>query len=197
MLSFAQGLIASTGDLTARHSETVAELAVAVADELRLDDDERGELQAVALLHDVGKVGVPTSILCKPGPLTSSERRLVERHTIIGQELLERADPALGRIAAIVRACHERWDGRGYPDGLAGEGIPLAARIVFCCDAYEAMTSDRPYRRGIGHVRAVRELWAGSGGQFDPRVVPALVRALGRIRAGKGLALATARAAAQ
>jgi putative nucleotidyltransferase with HDIG domain len=195
MLPSAQGLVASTGDHIARHSETVADLAVAVAHELGLDDDTRQEVQAVALLHDVGKVGVPTSILCKRGPLTSSERRLVERHTVLGQELLERADPALDRIAAIVRACHERWDGRGYPDGLAREEIPFAARIVFCCDAYEAMTSDRPYRRAIGHIRALRELWAGAGSQFDSRVVPALVRALGRMRAAKGLAPAAARAA--
>ena len=192
MLAFAQGLVASTGHLTSRHSEKVAELALAVADELDLGGDVRRDVQAVALLHDVGKAGIPASILCKAGPLTPPERRTVERHPILGQELLERADPALDRIAAMVRGCHERWDGRGYPDGLAGEEIPLASRIVFCCDAYDAMTSDRPYRRGIGHMRAVRELWAGAGGQFDPQVPPALGRALGRLVEGKRLAAGAA-----
>ncbi len=182
MFSSARGLVSSTGDVTARHSETVAELAAAVAVELRLDSATRAELEAAALLHDVGKTEIPNAILGKGGPLTEGERRRVEMHTILGQALLARVNPALSSVGRIVRACHERWDGAGYPDGLAGEEIPLAARIVFCCDAYEAMTSDRPYRDGIGRAQAVRELWSCAGTQFDPKVVAALVRALARSR---------------
>jgi len=180
MLDFDRMLIHSTGESTARHSETVAALAVAVADELGLEDGERRMAEVAALLHDVGKAELPEAILGKPGPLTPDERRLVETHTILGEQLLMRVDDSLAAVAKIVRSCHERWDGEGYPDGLAGEEIPLPARIVFCCDAYEAMTSDRPYRKAIGHSGALRELWACSGRQFDPGVVSGLVRALAR-----------------
>jgi two-component system, cell cycle response regulator len=180
MLDVDRGLVQSTGETTARHSETVAELSLAVADELDLDGPARGLLDAAALLHDVGKAELPEALLGKRGPLTEDERRLVETHTILGERLLIRADPGMAPVARLVRSCHERWDGAGYPDGLAGEEIPLTARVVFCCDAYEAMTSDRPYRRAIGHSRALRELWANSGTQFDPAVVQAVGRALAR-----------------
>jgi putative nucleotidyltransferase with HDIG domain len=182
MLSFASGLVASTGEVTARHSRTVAALAVAVTEELDLDDSTRQLVEAAALLHDVGKAEIPDAILGKRGPLTRPEERVVQTHTVLGEELLVRADRDLSDVGSIVRSCHERWDGAGYPDGLAGEEIPLAARIIFCCDAYEAMTSDRPYRRAVGHGLAVKEIQACAGSQFDPAVASALVRALDRAR---------------
>ena len=102
----------------------------------------------MALLHDVGKIVIPKEILNKPGALSDDEFELMKTHTIEGQVLLDRVGGLLGRVGAVVRSCHERWDGHGYPDGLAGYEIPLAARIVFACDAYNAMTTDRPYRSG-------------------------------------------------
>jgi HD-GYP domain-containing protein (c-di-GMP phosphodiesterase class II) len=134
--------------------------------------------EVAALLHDVGKAELPEAILGKPGPLTPDERRLVETHTILGEQLLMRADDSLAAVAKIVRSCHERWDGEGYPDGLAGEEIPLPARIVFCCDAYEAMTSDRPYRDALPLDAAAARLREGAGREYDAQVVDALLRAL-------------------
>jgi HD-GYP domain-containing protein (c-di-GMP phosphodiesterase class II) len=126
----------------------------------------------------VGKVRVPNSIINKPGPLTAEERVVMERHTIEGERLLLRVGGLLGEIGRVVRSCHERWAGKGYPDGLTGERIPLLARIVSCCDAYNAMTSDRSYRKALPQEIAIAELRAGSGTQFDPRVVDALIAAL-------------------
>jgi len=123
----------------------------------------------------VGKVRVPNSIINKPGPLTAEERSVMERHTIEGERLLLRVGGLLGEIGRIVRSCHERYDGNGYPDGLRGEEIPLLARIVACCDAFNAMTSDRSYRRAMPVEEAVAELRRVSGTQFDPRVVDALI----------------------
>jgi two-component system, cell cycle response regulator len=135
-------------------------------------------VELVGMLHDVGKGEIPAEIVLKAGPLTREERDLIEQHTVLGEALLERTEPSLRRVARLVRSCHERWDGDGYPDGLAGEEIPLPARIVFCCDSYDAMTTDRPYRRALGHRRAVAELRACSGSQFDPEVVQALLQVL-------------------
>jgi HD-GYP domain-containing protein (c-di-GMP phosphodiesterase class II) len=160
---------------TGVHSRDVVELTLRVADELELTARERRDAEFAALLHDVGKVRVPKSIINKPGPLTREERAVMEQHTIEGERLLLRVGGLLGEIGRVVRSCHERFDGDGYPDGLAGERIPLLARIVSCCDAYNAMTSDRSYRRALPQETAIAELRAGSGTQFDPRVVDALI----------------------
>jgi putative nucleotidyltransferase with HDIG domain len=160
---------------TASHCRSVVELAVATAEELGLDHREIQELETAALLHDVGKIAIPKEILNKPAKLTDEEFELMKSHTIEGQALLDRVGGRLARVGEIVRSCHERWDGRGYPDGLRGEEIPLAARIVFCCDAYSAMTTDRPYRAAIDPDLALAELRANAGTQFEPRVVEAVV----------------------
>ncbi len=179
----AQALSEVASHPLATHSRTVAELAAEVGAELGLPLAERQEIEMAALLHDIGKLELMDHILDKPNGLTDAELGLVRQHPARGQAMLERAGEHFTRIGRIVRSCHERWDGAGYPDALAGEEIPLAARIVFCCDAYEAMTSDRPYRDGIGLASAIRELWSCAGTQFDPKVVAALVRALARSQA--------------
>jgi putative nucleotidyltransferase with HDIG domain len=159
---------------TASHCRSVVELAVATAEELGLDARAQQELETAALLHDVGKIAIPKEILNKPAKLTDEEFELMKSHTVEGQALLDRVGGRLARVGEIVRSCHERWDGRGYPDGLRGEEIPLAARIVFCCDAYSAMTTDRPYRAAIAPEPALAELRANSGTQFEPLVVDAV-----------------------
>jgi putative nucleotidyltransferase with HDIG domain len=165
---------------TGHHSRDVVDLTLAVADELGLSSRERRDAEFAALLHDVGKVRVPNEIINKPGPLTPEERKIVEQHTVEGEQMLLRVGGLLGEIGRIVRACHERWDGEGYPDGIAGEQIPLIARIVACCDAYNAMTSDRSYRKALPVSEAVAELRRVSGSQFDPRVVDALLATIER-----------------
>jgi putative nucleotidyltransferase with HDIG domain len=161
---------------TGSHSREVVELAMAVADELGLGAKERRDAEFVALLHDVGKVRIPNEIINKPGPLTDDERATMNTHTIEGERMLDKVGGLLGQVGAVVRSCHERWDGGGYPDGLAGEEIPLIARIVSCCDAFNAMTTDRPYRSALPISEALGEIEWNSGGQFDPAVVDALLR---------------------
>jgi HD-GYP domain-containing protein (c-di-GMP phosphodiesterase class II) len=160
---------------TGLHSRDVVSLAVAVADRLGLDGDERRDTELAALLHDVGKIRIPSEIINKPGPLTPEERAVMETHTIEGQVLLERVGGLLGRVGVIVRSCHERWDGAGYPDGLAADDIPVVARIVMCCDAFSAMTTTRSYRAALPVDEALAELHRNAGSQFDPAVVDALV----------------------
>jgi HD-GYP domain-containing protein (c-di-GMP phosphodiesterase class II) len=169
-------VVEADDNYTADHCRSVVGLVNAVADELEVDADSRQELEFAALLHDVGKIVIPKEILNKPGALTDEEFELMKTHTIEGQVLLDRVGGLLGRVGAIVRSCHERWDGNGYPDGLAGYEIPLAARIVFACDAYSAMTTDRPYRAAMSQETALEELWANAGAQFDPRVVAGLAQ---------------------
>jgi HD-GYP domain-containing protein (c-di-GMP phosphodiesterase class II) len=159
---------------TGSHSRHVVDLVVAVADELGLDATARRDAEFVALLHDVGKIRIPGEIINKPGALDREERALIETHTIEGQLMLEQVGGLLGKVGRLVRSCHERWDGAGYPDGLAGNDIPLVARIVCACDAYSAMTTDRPYRAGRTEVEALEEMKRCAGTQFDPRVVGAL-----------------------
>ena len=161
---------------TGSHSREVVDLAMAVADDLGLSAQERRDAEFVALLHDVGKVRIPNEIINKPGPLTDEERVIMNTHTIEGERMLEKVGGLLGQVGAVVRSCHERWDGRGYPDGLTGEDIPLIARIVSCCDAFNAMTTDRPYRAALPLSQALDEIEENSGGQFDPAVVAALFR---------------------
>ena len=154
-----------------RQSDAV-ELAVATAERLGLAPDEVERVRSATELRDVGKVAVPDAILAKPGPLRAEEWAFVRRHPVIGERIMNGA-PALEPAAGLVRASHERWDGRGYPDGLAGEAIPLGARVVAVADAFAAITTDRPYRRARTAGEAMLELQASAGSQFDPAVVEA------------------------
>jgi diguanylate cyclase (GGDEF)-like protein len=162
---------------TGRHVEDVASLAERVGAALGMSDAELRTLARGAALHDIGKVAIPDSIMVKAGPLDEAEWTFMRRHTIIGERMLAEA-PALAHVAPLVRSSHEAWDGSGYPDGLAGDDIPLGARIIAVCDAYEAMISDRPYRRGVSPMQAIAELRRCAGRQFDPRVVTAFARAV-------------------
>jgi len=159
---------------TGSHSRHVVDLVLATCDRLRLSPQDRRDAEFVALLHDVGKIRIPTEIISKPGALDEHERAIIETHTIEGEQMLERVGGVLGDVGRLVRSCHERWDGAGYPDRLAGEEIPLVARIVCACDAFSAMTTDRPYRKARSHDEALAELQRCSGTQFDPAVVEAL-----------------------
>jgi HD-GYP domain-containing protein (c-di-GMP phosphodiesterase class II) len=161
---------------TGIHSRQVVDLSLAVADVLGLDAIPRRNVEFGALLHDVGKIRVPKEILNKPGTLDPLEWELVRRHTIEGEAMLRQVGGTLAALGPIVRASHERWDGAGYPDGLAGEGIPIEARIICACDAYNAMTTDRPYRPALELAEALAELRRNAGSQFDPRVAAALVQ---------------------
>jgi HD-GYP domain-containing protein (c-di-GMP phosphodiesterase class II) len=160
---------------TGTHSREVVDLTLGVADELGLGTRDRRDAEFTALLHDVGKVRIPSEIINKPGALTAEEREIINQHTIEGERMLEKVGGLLGDVGHLVRSCHERWDGNGYPDGLAGDATPLIARIVSCCDAFNAMTTDRPYRAALPLEEAVAELERNAGRQFDPLVVDALV----------------------
>ncbi len=162
-------------EYTSDHARALAEMSLTVGAELGLGGDELKRLEISALFHDIGKIGVPSEIIRKPSPLTAEERRIMNLHPEIGEQILAPV-PFLQPIRPIIRACHERWDGKGYPDGLAGEEIPLEARIVFVCDAFHAMTTDRPYRDALAESEAIRRMKLSSGTQFDPRVVEAFVR---------------------
>jgi two-component system, cell cycle response regulator len=159
------------------HVADVSSLALRVGERLGLGRDELEELRLAAELHDVGKLAIPDVVLQKADPLEETEWEFIHSHTLIGQRILSAA-PALRSVGAIVRSTHENWDGDGYPDRLAGEKIPLAARIVAACDAYSAMTSDRPYRVALTGEEAVAELRRCAGGQFDPHVVELLCSVL-------------------
>jgi HD-GYP domain-containing protein (c-di-GMP phosphodiesterase class II) len=165
-------------DYTASHEEQVGELAQRVATRLGVETPRAVDVRHAALLHDVGKVAIPSEILLKPAPLTDEEWVTMRSHAEIGGALVARI-PAFEHLAAAVRASHERWDGGGYPDGLAGERIPLAARIIAACDTYEAIVTDRPYRAAREPQDAARELLRVSGSQLDPSVVDALLDELG------------------
>jgi HD-GYP domain-containing protein (c-di-GMP phosphodiesterase class II) len=162
---------------TAEHSNRLATDCRLVGEELGLPADDLFELELVAILHDIGKLAVPAAILDLPRPLNSRERAVVRDHTIRGAEILAEI-AGLAHLAPHVRASHERWDGTGYPDRLFGEQIPLAARIVFTVDAFDAMSNDRPYRAALGHTETRRRIVAGAGTAFDPRVVRALLSAM-------------------
>jgi diguanylate cyclase (GGDEF)-like protein len=161
------------------HLRGTAELATAVGRELGMRPEALDEVARAAELHDVGKMAIPDAILEKTGPLDDAEWSFMRRHTIIGERILLAA-PALRSAARLVRASHERWDGLGYPDGLAGEDIPLGARVVGACDAYHAMTTDRPHRPRQSASEALAELYRCAGTQFDPEVVDAFARVLER-----------------
>ncbi|HEX5798997.1 MAG TPA: diguanylate cyclase [Gaiellaceae bacterium] len=164
-------------EYTSSHARWITDMALRVGRELGLDADSLKRLELGALFHDIGKIGIPNSILLKPGPLTEEERRLIELHPELGAKILAPIDQ-LSDVCAIVRACHERWDGRGYPDRKAGDEIPLEARIIFACDAFHAMTTDRPYRSRLSADEARRRLEEAAGSQFDPTVVDICLRLL-------------------
>jgi len=159
---------------TARHSREVTRLAMLMADAIGLSSEERYLLELSAWMHDVGKIGVPDSILTKPALLTEDEFAIVKLHPVKGAEIVGEI-VELARVADVIRHHHERMDGSGYPDGLKGEVIPLASRIILISDAFEAMTADRSYRRGLGRAVALRELRDHSGRQFDPELVKVFI----------------------
>jgi HD-GYP domain-containing protein (c-di-GMP phosphodiesterase class II) len=163
---------------TGAHSRDVVSLVLDICDDLGLSSRERRDAEFVALLHDVGKIKIPAEIINKPGALTDEERAIINTHTTEGERLLSQVGGLLGQIGGIVRSCHERWDGDGYPDRLVGETIPRIARIVCACDAYSAMTTNRPYRAARTQAEALEELQRCAGTHFDPDVVDALVRVL-------------------
>ena len=162
---------------TGEHSRAVVARAIATARTLNLPDAKVIDVGHVAILHDVGKLGVPDAILSKSGPLDATEWKIIREHPVTGERIVA-GMPSLARLAPAIRAEHERWDGGGYPDGLAGAQIPIASRVVLACDAYHAMTSSRPYRKAMTTAEARAELQDGSGTQFDPTVVAALCDAL-------------------
>jgi HD domain/GAF domain len=172
---------------TWHHSKNVMELAGKLGERLGLDEAALAELAFAARLHDVGKIGIPDAILLKAGSLNEDEWDVMKQYPLRGAEILERV-PGLGNVAQIVLCEHEHWDGSGYPQGRAGEDIPLASRIILACDAFDAMTSDRPWRGALKPWAAVREMRAGAGREFDPQVVVQLIGVLRESRTTTALA---------
>jgi ribonuclease P protein subunit RPR2 len=166
---------------TREHLERTHDYARALSRVVMPGQEVGAELSYGFLLHDVGKVGIPESILCKPGPLTDEEYEVMKTHPLIGVQIVAPI-AFLGNAVEVIRCHHERWDGRGYPDGLAGENIPLGARIFSVCDTFDAMTSDRPYRRALPFDFAVEEIERNGGTQFDPVVVDAFVQMCSQLR---------------
>ncbi|HEY8724167.1 MAG TPA: diguanylate cyclase [Gaiellaceae bacterium] len=162
-------------DYTASHARWITDMAMLVGRELGFDRDAMKRLELGALFHDIGKIGIPSEILQKPGPLTDEEFEIVKEHPELGERILAPIE-RLEDVRPIVRSCHERWDGLGYPDGKSGTDIPVESRVVLVCDAFHAMVTDRPYRGALPHEEAVRRLKEASGTQFDPTAVAAFVR---------------------
>jgi putative nucleotidyltransferase with HDIG domain len=173
-------VIVADDGYTGEHSYGVIALSLEIADEMGLSEDDRRLVEFGALLHDVGKIAVPKSIVNKPGPLDDDEWQVMRQHTVAGQRMLDKVGGSMTDVGQIVRASHERWDGNGYPDGISGEQVPLPARIVSVADTFHAITTTRPYRRAQSPEAAVKEMSACAGTQFDPEVVEALVRVLAR-----------------
>jgi len=170
-------------EYTSSHARWITDLALKVGQELGLEGTSLKRLELGALFHDIGKIGIPETILSKPGPLTPEEREIVETHPELGEKIIAPID-RLEEVRPIVRHCHERYDGDGYPDRLAGEAIPIESRIILVCDAYHAMTTDRPYRKRLAAGEALRRLHDAAGTQFDPRVVEVCARVLASRGAG-------------
>jgi len=173
-------VLSEDDEYTGSHSKGVVVFALEIADELRIADDERRLVEFGAMLHDIGKMTTPKEILHKPGPLDDDEWETMRRHTIDGQRMLDQVGGTLHDVGEVVRSSHERYDGSGYPDGLRGDEIPLAARVVAVADAFSAMTTRRTYREPMAPAVAMRELSAHAGSQFDPHVVQAALAVLGR-----------------
>jgi putative nucleotidyltransferase with HDIG domain len=174
-LSALSSSLGAREEQTRRHSVRVSEYALRLARELGLPRNRLTDIRYGGLIHDVGKIGLPDSILLKPGPLTPEERRDVEQHSEIGQKLVLEI-PELNHLSGIVLSHHERFDGRGYPNGVNGRLIPLGSRIIAVVDTYDSLTSSRPYRRTLTHAAAVQEIERCSGSQFDPEIVEAFFR---------------------
>lgn len=160
---------------TGEHCKSVVRLALEVAERMGLDADRKRNVEFGALLHDVGKIAVPKEIINKAGELDEREWAIIKTHTIEGQRMLQKIGGFMNEIGRIVRASHEHWDGSGYPDGLLRDAIPLEARIVSACDAFNAMTTTRSYRKAMSHTAACEELTRSAGSQFDPSVVGVLL----------------------
>jgi HD-GYP domain-containing protein (c-di-GMP phosphodiesterase class II) len=175
---------------TGEHTRDVVALSVAVAERLGLDERSLRNVEFGALLHDVGKVAIPNEIISKPGPLDDAEWEIMRTHTIAGQRMLDRVGGFMREVGLIVRGSHERIDGDGYPDGLVGDAIPFEARIIAACDAYNAMTTTRPYREASDPATAAAELVRCAGTQFDPKVVEALLAEVGPLAGRDALPLA-------
>lgn len=166
------------------HAERVRRYAVALAREVAIADERTiNAIDVAALLHDVGKLGIPDRVLQKPGPLTRDEYEQVKQHPVIGADLLS-ALPFPGPLSAIVRHHHESWDGTGYPDGLRGDAIPLGARLLAIVDCYDALTSDRPYRRALSHQSAIGIIAERRGTMYDPNLTDTFLRIVQRLHAG-------------
>ncbi len=163
---------------TGEHCKSVVALAASVGERLGLEPERRRNLEFAALLHDVGKIAVPKEIINKPGRLSAEEWTIIKTHTVEGQKMLDRVGGFMREVGAIVRSHHERWDGGGYPDGLSGEAVPLEARIIACCDTWNAMRTNRSYRQALPEDLALAELNANAGTQFDPQVVGALLEVI-------------------
>jgi hypothetical protein len=168
-----RAILAEAGAGTAEHSDDVVLITEAIGERMGFTGVQAGDLLAAARLHDIGKVWVPARILEKPGPLDDEEWEVIRRHTVVGEQILSSVSE-LTEVGHLVRHSHERWDGKGYPDGLAGAEIPLGSRIIFCADAFHAIRSDRPYRAGRSADEALAEIKRCAGSQFDPTVATAL-----------------------
>jgi putative nucleotidyltransferase with HDIG domain len=170
--------------LTHAHAERVQRCALALATEAGIRDERMLDaIDAAALLHDIGKLGIPDRLLHKPGPLTADEYDAVKQHVIVGADILS-AIPFRGPLALIVRHHHENWDGSGYPEGLKGDEIPIGARVLSIVDCYDALTSDRPYRRAVSHGSAIAMIHERRGTMYDPDLVDAFLRIVQRLRSG-------------
>jgi putative nucleotidyltransferase with HDIG domain len=170
---------------TSAHSQRMIRLAEATARILGRPEEELELVRLGALLHDIGKIGIPEAILHKPGPLTDEEWEIMRSHPLIGRQILEQLGGVFQLLSRIIVAHHERWDGQGYPHGLAKEAIPMSARILSVVDSYDAMTSDRPYRPAMAVADAIAELQRCAGRQYDPQVVQAFLKGLDEVDAGE------------
>ena len=186
-------VVESDDHYTGQHSRSVVALALALAEGLGLSDERRRNLEFAALLHDVGKIAIPKQIVNKPGKLDPGEWTIIQTHTVEGEKMLSQVGRFMRDVGLLVRSHHERWDGRGYPDGLAGEEIPLEARIIACCDSWNAMRTDRVYRKALPLEVALAELTGNAGTQFDPRLVEALLPIIERTEEKPALAVAQLR----
>ncbi len=180
-VTMAAAMLQACDGATATHCDDVVQLCALIADELGVHGNDRAELLAAAQLHDIGKIGIATGVLNKPGALDDREWSLIRQHTVVGERII-RSVPPLDGVGRLVRHSHERWDGGGYPDGLSGEQIPLASRIIFCADTFHAMRSDRPYRRGRSARDALDEIARAADSQLDSEIVHALIAAAERLR---------------
>ncbi len=176
-------VVESDDHYTGEHSRSVVELALTLARDLGLSDERLRNLEFAALLHDVGKIAIPKEIVNKPGKLNTEEWMVIQTHTLEGEKMLSQVGGFMRDVGLLVRSHHERWDGGGYPDGLAGEEIPLEARIITCCDSWNAMRTDRVYRKALSLEVALDEVTRNAGTQFDPQLVEALLKLIERTEA--------------